>query len=147
MPLVELRTTNHIRHYTDSNGIVAYYEPGLMDQEVYFQVRSPGYVFPGDGPGRCKLRVARGGSAVLKMKRLNLAERLYRVTGEGIYRDKCSCRPGASTPLSPAEWQSGRSGHSPGCPISRKNLLVLGRHARAGEAESGGFRRDFRVAR
>ena len=87
VPLVELRTTNQLRYYTDSNGIVAFYEPGLMDQEVYFQVRSPGYVFPSDGSGRCKLRVASGGSAVLRIRRLNIAERLYRVTGEGIYRD------------------------------------------------------------
>ena len=28
-----------------------------------------------------------GGSATLKIKRLNIAERLYRVTGQGIYRD------------------------------------------------------------
>ena len=30
---------------------------------------------------------ARGGTATIKLKRLNIAERLYRVTGEGIYRD------------------------------------------------------------
>ena len=30
VPLVALRTTNEIPDYTDSNGIVAFYEPGLM---------------------------------------------------------------------------------------------------------------------
>ena len=30
VPLVELRTTNNIRYFTDSHGIVAFYEPGLM---------------------------------------------------------------------------------------------------------------------
>ena len=32
VPLVELKTTSRVRSYTDSNGIVAFYEPGLMDQ-------------------------------------------------------------------------------------------------------------------
>jgi hypothetical protein len=89
VPLVELRTTNAARYYTDSNGIVAFYEPGLMDQTVYFHVKSHGYEFPKDGFGyRGKaLPVTRGGRALLKIKRLNLAERLYRITGAGIYRD------------------------------------------------------------
>ncbi|MHC4559345.1 MAG: hypothetical protein ACYTFW_22820, partial [Planctomycetota bacterium] len=30
VPLVELRTVNNIRYFTDSNGIVAFFEPGLM---------------------------------------------------------------------------------------------------------------------
>ena len=36
VPLVELRTVNGIRHYTDSAGIVAFHEPGLMDRKVFF---------------------------------------------------------------------------------------------------------------
>jgi hypothetical protein len=32
-------------------GIVAFNEPGLMDREVYFHVRSHGYEFPADGLG------------------------------------------------------------------------------------------------
>lgn len=89
VPLVELRTVNNIRYYTDSNGIVAFYEPGLMDRSVFFHVTSHGYEFPQDGFGyRGKaIRVTEGGSATLKIKRVNIAERLYRVTGAGIYRD------------------------------------------------------------
>jgi hypothetical protein len=89
VPLVELRTTHEVRYYTDSNGIVAFFEPGLMDQTVYFHVRSHGYEYPKDGFGyRGKaLQIAQGGSAVLKLKRIQIAERLYRVTGQGIYRD------------------------------------------------------------
>ncbi|MBI3464259.1 MAG: hypothetical protein HY000_14565 [Planctomycetes bacterium] len=89
VPLVELRTTNESRYYTDSGGIVAFYEPGLMGQEVFFHVKSHGYEFPKDGFGYRgkKLVVTRGGSAELRIKRINVAERLYRVTGEGIYRD------------------------------------------------------------
>ncbi len=89
VPLVELRTVHHLRLVTDSNGLAAFFEPGLMDQEVFFFVRSHGYEFPKDGfgfPGQA-LKVTPGGHARLKIKRLNVAERLYRVTGAGIYRD------------------------------------------------------------
>jgi len=99
VPLVELRTTNNTRYYTDSNGIVAYYEPGLMDREVFFFVESHGYEFPKDGFGMhgIRLKTARGGSVVIKIDRLNIAERLYRVTGQGIYRD--SIMTGTEVPL------------------------------------------------
>ena len=89
VPLVELKTTNDVRYYTDSNGIIAFFEPALMDREVFFYVKSHGYEFAeklDEDVGKI-LKVTRGGIAVLKIKRLNVAERLYRVTGEGIYRD------------------------------------------------------------
>jgi glutamyl/glutaminyl-tRNA synthetase len=89
VPLVELRTVNHQRYFTDSNGVVAFFEPGLMGQTVFFHVTSHGYEFPKDGFGfRGKaFAVTEGGSARLALKRINIAERLYRVTGGGIYRD------------------------------------------------------------
>jgi len=89
VPLVELRTVNGIRHVTDSNGVVAFHEPGLMDRDVFFHVTSHGYEFPKDGFGfRGKsLRVVPGGSAKLSIQRINIAERLYRITGGGAYRD------------------------------------------------------------
>jgi hypothetical protein len=89
VPLVELETVNRARWWTDSQGIIAFNEPGLMGQEVYFHLRSHGYEYPKDffGNRGVKLKVVHGGSATLKMKRLNIAERLYRVTGESIYRD------------------------------------------------------------
>lgn len=89
IPLVELETTNCIRYQTDSNGLVAFYEPGLMDQKVFFSVSSHGYEFAKDGFGIAgrQLDVKPGGRATLEMKRINIAERLYRLTGGGIYRD------------------------------------------------------------
>src|SRR5262245_41698306 len=89
VPLVELKTDNSAAWWTDSNGIVAFNEPGLMDTEVYFHVRSPGYEYPSDmfKNRGLALKPTRGGSATIKIKRLNVAERLYRVTGQGIYRD------------------------------------------------------------
>ncbi len=89
VPAVELRTVNEIRLYTDSGGWVAFLEPGLMDRDVFFFVSSHGYEFPADGFGmRGKaLRTTPGETARLEIRRVNLAERLYRVTGQGIYRD------------------------------------------------------------
>ncbi len=89
VPLVELRTVNNIRYFTDSNGIVAFYEPGLMDRDVFFFVESHGYEFPKDGFGfhGTRLKISRGASSAIMIDRLNIAERLYRITGQGIYRD------------------------------------------------------------
>ena len=89
VPLVELETVNHIRFYTDSNGWVAFHEPGLMNRQIFFHVRSHGYEYPKDGFGYrgVRLKTTPGTEAVLKLERLNIAERLYRVTGGGIYRD------------------------------------------------------------
>lgn len=57
--------------------------------DVFFFVKSHGYEFTGrlDEEVGKLLKVMKGGSAVLKIKRLNIAERLYRITGAGIYRD------------------------------------------------------------
>ena len=89
VPLVELRTVHNVRYWTDSAGVVAFYEPDLMNHRVFFFVTSHGYQFAKDGFGmRGKaLEVAPGGEATLKIKRQNIAQRLYRVTGGGIYRD------------------------------------------------------------
>lgn len=89
IPLVELETVNHIRHVTDSNGRIAFEEPGLMGQRVFFKIRAHGYEAPTDGFGATgtALEVAAGGSAEIKLRRTNIAERLYRITGQGIYRD------------------------------------------------------------
>ena len=99
VPLVELETTNNLLYVTDSNGIVAFQEPGLMNRKVFFTIKSHGYEFPKDGFGYrgTVFQTVPGGSATLKMKRLNIAERLCRLTGAGIYAD--SLLTGESVPL------------------------------------------------
>lgn len=89
VPLIELETVNNQRFVTDSNGLVAITAPDLLDQAVFFHVRGHGYEFPADGFGfrGRKLQVERGETARLEVERRNIAERLYRVTGGGIYRD------------------------------------------------------------
>lgn len=99
IPLVKLTTLNGIDYYTDSAGVVAFYEPALMNQEVYFYVESHGYTIekdPLDDYG-LQLHAVPGGSATIKMKRLNIAQRLYRYTGMGIYHD--SILLGDSVPI------------------------------------------------
>lgn len=99
IPAVELKTTNNILYYTDSAGYVAFDEPGLMNQKVFFHLSSHGYDFPADffGNRGQAVDVTPGGSATLTMNRINLAQRLYRVTGQGIYRD--SVLLGLKTPI------------------------------------------------
>jgi len=89
VPLVELKTTSNSRFITDSNGLAAIDAPELMGQKVYFSVSSHGYEHGADmfGSRGEALDVKAGGSAQIKLKRLNIAERLYRITGAGIYRD------------------------------------------------------------
>ncbi len=99
VPLVELRTVNHIRYYTDSNGVVAIDDPDLLGHSIYFHVSSPGYTYHKDGFGYSgiALKVVAGQSATIAVKRRNIAQRLYRMTGAGIYRD--SILTGEATPL------------------------------------------------
>lgn len=89
VPLVTLRTTNHISHTTDSAGWIAFDEPGLMEREVHFTVSSPGYAVAKDGFGIAGVRLTpkQGEKAEVKIMRTSIAERLYRITGQGLYRD------------------------------------------------------------
>jgi hypothetical protein len=89
LPLVELKTVNEIRFYSDSAGYVAITDPTLLDRRIFFHVSSDGYEFPADGFGYhgVAIELKPDGQATLKIKRMNIAERLYRITGEGIYGD------------------------------------------------------------
>jgi hypothetical protein len=89
VPLVTLTTINHVSHTSDSAGWVAFNEPGLMEREIYFHVSAPGYAVGKDGFGYSGLRLIPklGDKAEIKVMRLDIAERLYRITGQGIYRD------------------------------------------------------------
>jgi hypothetical protein len=89
VPLVELETVNSLRFVTDNAGRVAFYEPGLMNEELFVYVRSHGYEVAKDGFGFAGVRITprAGDVAQIKITRKNLAERLCRLTGEGRYRD------------------------------------------------------------
>jgi len=100
VPLVELKAANQRAWYTDSNGVAAISDPWCMGRDVFFQIHSHGYTFEEkgivDGPGKM-LHVTDGGRAVLRIRRDNIAERLYRITGAGIYAD--SVEAGMSVPI------------------------------------------------
>ena len=99
VPLVELKTVSNRRFYTDSAGWVAIDDPTLLNQRVFFYVTTYGYEFPADGFDfhGAAIDLKPGGQETLKIKRLEIAERLYRITGEGIYRD--SFLLGMPTPI------------------------------------------------
>jgi hypothetical protein len=99
VPLVVLRTTSNLEFVTDSQGFVAIDDPDLLGRRIFFSVFSHGYEFPADGfgiRGRA-LDVRAGESATLEIKRLNIAERLYRITGQGTHAD--SIRLGRDAPV------------------------------------------------
>lgn len=89
VPLVEIETVNGLSFVTDNAGRVAFREPGLMNREVYFTVRSHGYEMKKDGFGFAGMKITpkAGHVSEIRIARKNIAERLCRLTGEGLNRD------------------------------------------------------------
>jgi hypothetical protein len=84
---------------TDNAGRIAFEELGTAGQTVFFHIHPQGYRIPKDGFGSegVRLKIEPGKSAQVVLQRINLAERLYRITGRGLYRD--SLLLGHDTPL------------------------------------------------
>ncbi len=99
VPLVELETVHHQRYVTDSAGWIALDDLDLIGRPVFFHVQSHGYTYAKDGFGFAGLVLTPepGREAVVQVCRTNIAERLYRITGEGIY--DASLRLGKPVPL------------------------------------------------
>lgn len=123
VPLVELSTVNDIVYYTDSQGVVAFYEPGLMDKNVWFFVKSHGYDSYRDkwGYSGGSFITKPGGYGEIKIKRVNRAERLYRITGQGIYAD--SVKLGLPTPISAPVFNSSVMGQDSTQALIYKNKI------------------------
>ena len=92
VPLVELQPAGGSKLITDSNGIVALEDPALLNKNISFGFQSYGY----SGWGQT-VQTTAGGSVQISLDRRNVAERLYRVTGPGIYAD--SLKAGVSAPI------------------------------------------------
>jgi hypothetical protein len=92
VPLVELLPTGGTALVSDSNGIVAFNQPELMGEDISVGIRSYGY-----SDRAQTIHPVAGGNVQIPVFRINRAERLYRVTGTGIYRD--SVLVGTSTPI------------------------------------------------
>src|SRR5512133_1640409 len=89
VPQIELKLPNEVKYWTDSAGIAAMREPAFEKHDVFIAVSGHGYEFPKEtffGRG-VNLTLKPGGRADIKVRRTMIAERLYRLTGEGIYRD------------------------------------------------------------
>ncbi len=99
VPLVELKTTNEIRCVTDNAGWIAWHEPGLMNREVCWTVQGPGIEREKDGFGFPAFRaITKTGTSVeCRVTTTNIATRVGRLTGQGLYRD--SALLGLPSPL------------------------------------------------
>ncbi|MBI3716224.1 MAG: hypothetical protein HY255_09550 [Betaproteobacteria bacterium] len=87
VPLVELRTTHHVRLVTDNAGVIACDLPELMGREVWFDVIGHGYDAPKDGFGfrGVRLKPEPGRTLKVELNRTIIAKRLGRLTGAGIF--------------------------------------------------------------
>ena len=95
VPLVSLKMDSGLEYITDSNGVVAIYEPDLMNRNLSFEVFSHGYKTPDQGGFTCD--VTPNGISEFSIERINAAERMYRITGQGIYHH--STLAGLDVPL------------------------------------------------
>ena len=78
-----------IDYYTDSAGVIAFDEAGLMGADVYFRVEGFGYQIPlNEHRERALvLHVRPGGTSEVELQRMLPGQRLYRITGLSPYRD------------------------------------------------------------
>lgn len=89
VPLVELRTTHHVRRVTDNAGVIAFDLPELMGRETWFDVIGNGYEVPKDGFGMrgVRLRPEPGKTLKVGVNRTIIAKRLGRLTGGGLFAE------------------------------------------------------------
>jgi hypothetical protein len=87
VPLVELRTTHAVRFASDNAGIIAFDLPELMGRETWLEVIGHGYDVPKDGFGYRGVRPTPqpGKTVRVEVERRNIARRLGRLTGAGLF--------------------------------------------------------------
>lgn len=95
VPLIELRTTDHVRWVTDNAGVVAFDLPEAMGHETWLTVSGHGYEIAADGLGSRGVRVkpVAGGATVIEVERKNVAYRVGRLTGAGLFGESEKCDP------------------------------------------------------
>jgi hypothetical protein len=89
VPLIELRTLHHQRLVTDNAGVIAFDLPELMGRQTWFNVIGHGYEVEKDGFGMQGVRLTPepGKTLRVEVKRANLARRLGRLTGGGLFAE------------------------------------------------------------
>jgi hypothetical protein len=90
VPLVELRTTHDARYVSDNAGLIALEDPELLGRAVWFHVKGHGYGVKKDGFGYEGLNVApqSGKTVRIEVERRNIAKRLGRLTGAGLFAEE-----------------------------------------------------------
>jgi len=93
VPLVFLTTTHGQVYVTDNAGVVAIDSPELMGRETWFSVKSHGYGMKKDGFGYAGFRFVPqpGGEKVVKVERRQIAKRLGRIGGAGLFAESQKC--------------------------------------------------------
>ena len=89
IPIARLSNINGTTYYSDSYGNIAYNEEETMGRDLYFLLDAEGYKISKDNTGRQSVIITpnKGEKVIILMDRIQPAERLYRLTGTGIYRD------------------------------------------------------------
>lgn len=90
IPLVEVELFNALLLTSDNLGNIAIIEPDLAGKKVRMLIRGNGYRFPHldfYGERATILEINPGHSTTIKLERQSIAQRLYRITGSGRYRD------------------------------------------------------------
>jgi hypothetical protein len=89
VPMVELRTTHHVRFISDNAGRVAFDLPELMGRETWFTVIADGYEAPADGFGNRGVRLIPepGRQLTVEVQRTSIAKRIGRITGAGLFAE------------------------------------------------------------
>ena len=130
VPLIELETVNHLRFVTDSAGWIAFHEPGLMGEPVFFEVKSHGYQHAKDGFG-----FAGSGSHTASRARVRHSGPTHQHCTalvpdyrRGDLPRQHAARQADTVDPSARDRQSGWTGLRHGGPLSRQDLLVLGRY-------------------
>lgn len=120
VPLVELRTTHQLRFVTDNAGVVALDAPELMGRETWFEIIGHGYDVRPDGFGFRGVRLTPepGRTLRVELERVNIAKRLGRLTGGGLFAE--------SRQLGERRTETASAGHVLGCD-SVQNAVHRGR--------------------
>lgn len=89
VPLVELRTTHHMRFITDNAGVIAFDVPELMNVQTWLHVQGHGYSVKKDRFGFAGVRLVPkpGGATTIRVTRELPAKRLGRITGGGLFAE------------------------------------------------------------
>lgn len=124
IPLVELEAFNALTYQSDNLGNIAIVEPDLHGKAVRFLVKGHGYRIPQldfFGERSLTVLIEPGASCTFKLERTAVAERLYRITGSGRYRD--SILAGIDVSGQPVELAGNVVGLDSAVPVVWQNRL------------------------